>query len=100
MRTLSILFVFGLLACSSPPLPHDADQNPPEPTCDQLCSGIAARVQKECVEHGGTAEQCQAAADEVLKHCNERCNPPPPPPVEGCKADCFAKAEAAIHECV
>jgi hypothetical protein len=56
-------------------------------------------VRQECLDAGGTEDECNARAAEFAAECVRRCDQPPEPP-DRCTFDCAAGAEALNARCV
>ncbi len=65
--------------------------------CERLCHEEGGRILRECMEAGGTEEDCEAQVRAFIEEClRENCPPPPP----NCERRCQAEGRRILRECI
>lgn len=75
------------------------------PTCEERCDRAARHIQSQCLEAGGTEDECAEKAGAFREECHERCDHQPPPCEERCDeavarvAERCAQSDLPAEEC-
>ena len=73
---------------------------PDEPTCEQLCKEAAAKALSQCLQEGGSEEECVAQKAAVLQECLRSECGVEPPDEPTCEELCEKGAAKAFQLCI